>query len=328
MINAFLASIPAPNRISFPGLGIDEFTLNPVAFRLPLPWAEGGHPIMWYGIIITLAMVIGFCVALRFSKKEGIKSDDMYDLAMWLIIFCIIGARLYYVLSKPGSYRSFMEIISIWNGGLAIYGGIIAGALTILVFTRIKKIGTAKLLDAAAPGLILGQAIGRWGNFCNAEAHGVITELPWRMGIAEGVWANKEMKEVIFGQVQYYHPTFLYESLWNIIGFAILLFLYKRKKFDGQIVLSYAVWYGFGRFFIEGLRTDSLYLLEGVLGKTIRVSQLVAAVCVAGGIIAMVILSRRAKKKALDEAVYESVYEENNAEASENAACPDNNKEN
>ncbi len=324
MINAFLASIPAPNRISFPGLGIDEFTLNPVAFKLPLPWAEGGHPIMWYGIIITLAMVIGFSVAFKLSKKEGIKSDDMFDLAIWLIIFCIIGARLYYVLSKPGGYHSFMDVISIWNGGLAIYGGIIAGALTILVFTKIKKISTAKLLDVAAPGLIIGQTIGRWGNFCNAEAHGGITELPWRMGIAEGVWANANMEEVIFTQAQYYHPTFLYESLWNIIGFALLLFLYKRKKFDGQIVLSYAVWYGFGRFFIEGLRTDSLYLLENLLGETVRVSQAVAALCVVGGIITMVILLKRTNKKKLDEAAYESVYEANNTGTDGNDVCSDN----
>ncbi len=327
MINIF-ASIPAPNRISFPGLGIDEFTFNPVAFKLPLPWVEGGHPIMWYGIIITLAMVIGFCVAYRLSKKEGIKSDDMYDLALWLMIFCIIGARLYYVLSKPGEYGSFREVISIWKGGLAIYGGIIAGALTVLVFAKIKKISAPKIFDAAAPGLILGQVIGRWGNFCNAEAHGGITELPWRMGIAMGKWANEEMTEVTFGQVQYYHPTFLYESLWNIIGFAILLYLYKKKKFDGQIVLSYFIWYGFGRFFIEGLRTDSIYFLEDLLGQTIRKSKAVAAISFVGGIVGMVILSRRAKKKALLEVTNKSDFEENNAEASEDAACSDSNKEN
>lgn len=287
-----------PNIISFPGLGIDGFSLDPVAFRIPLPWVEGGHPIMWYGIIITLAMVIGFFVALRKAKFEGIKSDDMYDLAIYLVVFCIIGARLYYVLSKPWQYHSFMDVISIWNGGLAIYGGIIAGVLTIVIYTKIKKISTAKLLDAAAPGLILGQAIGRWGNFCNAEAFGEKTELPWRMGlIVDGV---------NIGEV---HPTFLYESLWNLLGFAlIMLVLYKRKKFNGQIALSYAVWYGVGRFFIEGLRTDSLYLFESVLGKTVRVSQLVAAICVVGGIIVIIIGVSRAKQKKLDEAAYESVY--------------------
>lgn len=287
-----------PNIISFPGLGIEGFSLDPVAFRLPLPWVEGGHPIMWYGIIITLAMIVGFFVALRKARLEGIKSDDMYDLAIYLVVFCIIGARLYYVLSKPGQYNSFKDIIAIWNGGLAIYGGIIAGVLTILVYTKIKKISTVKLLDAAAPGLILGQAIGRWGNFCNAEAFGEKTELPWRMGlIVDGV---------NLGEV---HPTFLYESLWNLLGFAlIMLVLYRKKRFDGQIVLSYAVWYGFGRFFIEGLRTDSLYFLENVLGKTVRVSQLVAAVCVIGGIALMIICLVRAKQKKLDEAAYESVY--------------------
>lgn len=287
-----------PNIISFPGLGIEGFSLDPVAFRLPLPWVEGGHPIMWYGIIITLAMIVGFSVSLRKAKAEGIKSDDMFDLAIYLVIFCIVGARLYYVLSKPSQYNSFKEVIAIWNGGLAIYGGIIAGAITIFVFTKIKKISPAKLLDVAAPGLILGQAIGRWGNFCNAEAFGEKTELPWRMGlIVDGV---------NIGEV---HPTFLYESLWNLLGFAlIMLVLYKRKKFDGQIALSYAVWYGFGRFFIEGLRTDSLYLLEGTLGKTVRVSQLVAAICVVGGIALIIVGLVRARQRMLDEAAYESVY--------------------
>lgn len=287
-----------PNIISFPGLGIEGFSLDPVAFRLPLPWVEGGHPIMWYGIIITLAMIAGFFVALRKSKAEGIKSDDMFDLAIYLIVFCIIGARLYYVISKPGQYDSFMDVIAIWNGGLAIYGGVIAGVLTIAVYTRIKKISTARLLDAAAPGLILGQAIGRWGNFCNAEAYGTETDLPWRMGLIVDGFNVGEV-----------HPTFLYECLWNLVGFAlIMLVLYRRKKFNGQIALFYAVWYGLGRFFIEGLRTDSLYLLENVLGKTVRVSQLVAAICVVGGTVAMVIGVARAKRKKLDEAEYEAVY--------------------
>lgn len=287
-----------PNIISFPGLGIEGMKIDPVAFRIPLPWVEGGHPIMWYGIIITLAMIVGFSVAHRKAKREGIKSDDMFDLAIYLIIFCILGARLYYVLSKPGQYHSFMDVISIWNGGLAIYGGVIAGVLTIIVYTKIKKINTARLLDAAAPGLILGQAIGRWGNFCNAEAFGEKTDLPWRMGLV--------IDGISIGEV---HPTFLYECLWNLVGFAlIMLVVYRFKKFDGQVALFYAVWYGFGRFFIEGLRTDSLYLLENLLGKTVRVSQLVAAVCVVGGVIVTAIGLAKAKRRKLDEAAYESVY--------------------
>ena len=293
MTGAFLANI-----ISFPGLGIGNFSLEPVAFRIPFPWMDEPHPVMWYGIIITLAMVVGFCIALRKAKFEGIKTDDVFDLAIYLMIFAIAGARLYYVLMSPSQYHSLYDVIAIWNGGLAIYGGIIAGAITIFVYSKIKKLKTAKLLDIAAPGVIIGQAIGRWGNFFNAEAHGTVTNLPWRMGIMEdGV-----------GAMLYYHPTFLYESLWNILGFILIMTFYKKKKFDGQPVLWYAVWYGIGRFFIEGLRTDSLYLLESVLGRTIRVSQLVAAICVVVGIILLAVFSRRAKKRMLDEGEYEEVY--------------------
>ena len=287
------------NIISFPGLGIGEFKLNPVAFRIPIPWADGrSHPIMWYGIIITLAMIIAFCVSLRKAKYEGVKSDDMFDLAIYLIIFAMIGARLYYVIWNPENIHSLYDVIAVWEGGLAIYGGIITGAATILVYSKIKKIKTAKLLDIAAPGLILGQAIGRWGNFFNAEAHGGITELPWRMGI---------IKDGI-GTMQYYHPTFLYECLWNVVGFALIMTFYKKKKYDGQVTLWYLVWYGFGRFFIEGLRADSLYFLESLLGETVRVSQALAGLCVVGGTVALIVLAKRQKQKALDGGEYEEVY--------------------
>ncbi len=297
MLNTLLANI-----ISFPGLNIGPFTVDPVAFNLPLPWVEGGHNIMWYGIIISIAMVIGFLIAHKKAKLEGISSDDVFDLSTFLIIFCMIGARLYYVIMKPENFKSLYDVIAIWGGGLAIYGGVIAGVITIAVFCKIKKLNAAKLLDAAAPGLIIGQAIGRWGNFMNAEAYGSATDLPWRMGIIhDGI-----------GPAIYVHPTFLYESLWNLIGFILLMCLYKKKKFNGQIAISYFVWYGFGRFFIEGLRTDSLYLLEGILGKTIRVSQLVAALCVIGGIILLIVLGKRAKNKKLDEQEYEAVYTEKN----------------
>ena len=296
MIGAWLTNI-----ISFPGFGIDGFELDPVAFRIPLFWTDGkSHPIMWYGIIITLAMIVGFAVAYRKSKYEGIKSDHVFDLAIFLIIAAIAGARLYYVIMKPETFKSFYDVIAIWNGGLAIYGGVIAGAATILIFSKVKKIKTAKVLDIAAPGLIIGQAIGRWGNFFNAEAYGSVTDLPWRMGIIkDGV-----------GVMQYYHPTFLYESLWNVLGFVLIMCFYKKKKYDGAPTLWYLTWYGFGRFFIEGLRTDSLYLLEGVLGQTVRVSQLVAALCFIGGAIALIVLGRRAKQARLDAEEYESVYSE------------------
>lgn len=316
MLSALLA-----NTISFPGLGIGKFELNPEAFRLPLPWAEGGHPIMWYGIIIALAMVVGFTVALRKAKWEGIKSDTLFDLAIYLIIFAILGARLYYVIMEPHQFNSFWDVIAIWNGGLGIYGGIIAGAITILIFSKIKKINAAKILDIAAPGVIIGQAIGRWGNFFNAEAYGSVTSLPWRM-CSDKFISELQRKGLIDGTqiaglesgALGVHPTFLYECLWNLLGFVLINVFYKKKKYNGQIVLFYAVWYGFGRFFIEGLRTDSLYLLESVFGKTVRVSQLVAAICVVGGIIAMLILGKKAKYSSLENEAYDSVYthDENN----------------
>ncbi len=310
MTGLLLSRIPAPNKISFPGLGIGEFTVDPVAFKIPLPWTDGGaHPIMWYGIIITLAMIIGFLIAKRKAKYEGIKSDDMFDLAIYLIIFCMLGARLYYVLSKPGEYRTFMDVISVWNGGLAIYGGVIAGALTIAVYSKIKKINTVKLLDAVAPALIIGQSIGRWGNFFNAEAYGEVTDIFCRMGISVGHWLDRTaMDTVVYSTAEYYHPTFLYESLWNLVGFVLIMLFYKKKKFDGQHVLFYLVWYGFGRFFIEGLRTDSLYLLSNMLGETVRVSQLVAAICVIGGGILMVMGFAGAKRRRLDSEEYAEVY--------------------
>ena len=310
MINAFLSSV-----VSFPGLGIGEFKVNSEAFRLPI--GENGHPIMWYGIIIALTMVIGFAVSHSKAKFEGISSDSVFDLAIYLIIFCVIGARLYYVLSKPSEYHSFMDVIAIWNGGLGIYGGIIAGALTILVFSKITKIKTAKLLDVAAPGLIIGQAIGRWGNFFNVEAYGSVTKLPWRMcspTIANWLSKNSLIDSTQYGEIINgtlgVHPTFLYESLWNILGFILIMKFYKKKKFDGQMVLFYAVWYGFGRFFIEGLRTDSLYLLEGVFGKTIRVSQLVAAICVIVGAALLITLTKKAKYDSLENEAYEAMFTE------------------
>lgn len=280
------------NVISFPGLGIGEFTVNPVAFSI------FGYDIMWYGIIITCAMIAGFFIAMRNAKIENIKTDDVLDLAIFLIIFAMVGARLYYVLMKLEDYTSFWDVINVRKGGLAIYGGVIAGAVTIFVVSKVKKIAPSKMYDMVAPGLILGQVIGRWGNFMNAEAHGVETKLPWRMGI---MYAGSTV-------TKYYHPTFLYESLWNLLGFALLMLFYKKKKYNGQITLMYLTWYGFGRFFIEGLRTDSLYFMKSVFGETIRVSQVVGALCFIGGIVMMIICSARARDRALDKAEYDRVF--------------------
>ena len=280
------------NIISFPGLGIEGFEVNPVAFSI------FGFDIMWYGIIITLAMVAGFFVARHNAKFEKIKVDDVLDLAIFLIIFSMVGARLYYVLMKLENYHSLWEVLDVRKGGLAIFGGVGAGALTVFIVAKVKKIAPGKMYDMVAPGLILGQTIGRWGNFMNAEAHGGETDLPWRMGIQ---YAGSAV-------TKYYHPTFLYESLWNLIGFALMMIFYKKKKFNGQHAIFYMIWYGFGRFFIEGLRTDSLYFMKSVFGETIRVSQVVGAVIFVIGVISMIIGLARAKDKALDDAAYDRVY--------------------
>lgn len=261
------------NIISFPGLGIEGIKLNTVAFNL------FGRDIAWYGIIITCGIIAGFMYAMYRAKFEKIREDDVLDLAIWVVIFAVIGARAYYVLTNLDSYKTFYDAIAIWNGGIAIYGAIIAGGLTIAIFSKIRKLNTLKLLDMASPGVMLGQVIGRWGNFVNAEAYGEMTELPWRMGIQ-----NTHHPETI-----YVHPTFLYESLWNLLGFIIINSFYTRKRFNGQIFLSYITWYGFGRMFIEGLRTDSLYV------GSFRISQVVGFACFVIGSLLLIAFSLKSK---------------------------------
>lgn len=266
------------NIISFPGLGIGEFTINKIAVTI------FGRDIAWYGIIITFGMVCGFIFAYLHSKREKISTDDLLDLAITVIICGVLGARAYYVIMRHEYYHSFYSVIAIWNGGLAIYGGIIAGTISVLIFSRIKKISIAKLLDLAGPACMIGQAIGRWGNFMNAEAYGCETSLPWRMGL-------HQIGYTVNNPAIYVHPTFLYESLWNLIGFIFICLLYDRKKFDGQNFLMYITWYGFGRMFIEGLRTDSLMI------GSIRVSQAVGAVTFVTGTVLIIILTLLSSKK-------------------------------
>lgn len=267
------------NTLSFPGLGIGEFDVNEVAFTI------FGREIAWYGIIVTLAIVSVCTVVYMKAVKAGISADDILDYFIFCIIFGIIGARLYYVIFDGlGSYiatgggalqnirDTFVNIIAVWRGGLAIYGGIIGVIAAILVVSKVKHISFLKILDMGGHAALLGQAIGRWGNFVNAEAHGSETDIFCRMGIKNAV-----------GITHYFHPTFLYESLWNIIGFFVIMAFVKRKKYDGQIFLMYVTWYGLGRMFIEGLRTDSLYI-----GSTgIRVSQLLAFCLFIGGVIVL-----------------------------------------
>ncbi len=284
------------NIISFPGLGIGEFKLNTVAFNL------FGKDIAWYGIIITVGIICAYSyVNWRGTKFEGLKSDDVLDYTIFAIIFAIIGARAYYVLTTLDThkYESFIDVIAIWNGGIAIYGAIIAGFITILVVAKRKRQNPTKVLDPLGVGLMIGQSIGRWGNFVNAEAHGGPTDLPWRMGI----------QNVYNFETIYVHPTFLYESLWNLVGIIWINAVYKKKKFGGQIFLMYIAWYGFGRMLIEGLRTDSLYI------GPFRISQLIGLISCVVALALIAVGVTRAKKKPVAESAEveteESVEESN-----------------
>ena len=291
------------NKISFPGLGIKEFKLNPIAFEI------FGKPVAWYGIIISFAMILAVLYVLyRAKQSDSIKQDDVFDYAIWAIPLGVIGARIYYVATKFEDYKAdsiletFKNCIAIWEGGIAIYGAIIGGALGLIIASRIKKIKPLKIFDMVAPAVMIAQAIGRWGNFCNAVAHGGPTSLPWRMGIR-----NDENPTAIF-----VHPTFLYESLWNILGFILINLFYKKKKYDGQILVMYLTWYGFGRMLIEGLRTDSLYVLG------FRISQIVGFLCFFIGICiltAMEIIRYLRKKDA--SAVTEAAVNEEATEVKE-----------
>ena len=283
--------------VSFPGLGIDNFTLNPVAFTLPI---FGGIEVRFYGLIITLGIILAFTYCAYRAKQEGIIFDDLLDIALFTIIFAVIGARAYYVLTSLDKYDSFGEMIAIWNGGLAIYGAIIAGAITILVTCRIKKLSALKMLDATAPAVMIGQILGRWGNFFNGEAYGsVVPENSPLYFIRMGIFPNDI--EGVRGMA-YVHPTFLYESLWNLVGFILIHFLYKKKKFDGQVLLMYVTWYGFGRMFIEGLRTDSLYV--GVF----RISQVLGFLCFVVGAILLILNLVKARRAELTARDYAPAY--------------------
>ena len=280
--------------LSFPGLNIGEFKINPVAISI------GSFEVRWYGILIVTGIVLAFIYACYRAKQEDISFDNMIDITLFTVVFAIIGARAYYVLTSLDQYDSFLDMIAIWNGGLAIYGGIIAGAITIFVVCRIKKINVLKMLDVAASSVMIGQIIGRWGNFFNGEAYGgVVPEgnplYFLRMGISphniEGV-----------NGMAYVHPTFFYESMWNLVGFIIIAILYKKKKFNGQITLMYLTWYGFGRMLIEGLRTDSLYV--GVF----RISQVVGFVCFVGGSILLIVNLAKCYRKKKDGEEYAPSY--------------------
>ena len=267
--------------VSFPGLGIGEISFNKVALSL-----FGTIEVRWYGIIMVTGIILAFLYAYYRSKHEGVSFDDLLDYAIFTVLSGIVGARLYYVITSGQKY-TFGEIFAIWNGGIAIYGAIIGGAIALLCVSLYKKIKWQKVFDMVCPGVMIGQIVGRWGNFFNGEAYG---ESPaedsllyfMRMELRHEGWSNSYICQ----------PTFLYESLWNLVGFLIINALYKKKKFDGQVFLMYITWYGFGRMFIEGLRTDSLMV------GTFRISQVVAFLCFVVGLALLVYLGVRASNRA------------------------------
>ena len=298
--------------VSFPGLGIEETELNKIAFTL-----FGKLDVRWYGLIITLGIIFAVAyVIFRGKKNEHVIMDDIIDIALLTVILGIIGARAYYVLTSLDQYETLGEALAIWNGGLGIYGGIIGGCLGIVIMCYFKKISWRKLFDMAAPGVMIAQAMGRWGNFFNGEAYGYAITDTTRFFFFNYEFVLTSDKGTIFnflrmglnqrGVTTYYHPTFLYESVWNILGFVIANLIYKHKRFHGQIALFYFTWYGFGRMFIEGFRTDSLY----VPGTHVRISQLVGLLCFVGCGTALLVLTILTRKResllVLENAAYEA----------------------
>jgi len=260
--------------------------LNRVAFEI------GTFTVYWYGIIIGAGLLLGWILATKESKRQGLPKDTFSDLLLWAIPISILSARLYYVLFKWEYYSENPgDIIAIWEGGIAIHGAIIGGALTAWFFAKKKGLSFWQLADIAAPSLILGQAIGRWGNFMNQEAHGG--------KVTRDFLENLNLPDIIINQMYidgtYYHPTFLYESLWNILGFTLLI-VARRIVFlkKGELFLVYIMWYSFGRFFIEGLRTDSL-----MLTTNLRVAQVISLIFFISAVLLIWYRRRKAYKSGI-----------------------------
>ena len=244
------------SSISFPFLG--NLTLNP-----PRVLELGPLTIHLYGLVIACGLIAAAFYACRRSKEFGLQEDNIVDGVLWITPFAILCARAYYCAFEWDQYAADpISVLYIWHGGLAIYGGVLGAILGMFIFSKVKKIKFTAILDVVALGFLIGQTAGRWGNFFNREAFGAATDSFFRMGLYN----------TVTGVTEYYHPTFLYESLWNLVGFIGLHFLSKKRQYDGQIALGYAAWYGLGRAWIEGLRVDSLWW------GPFRVSQVLAAV--------------------------------------------------
>ena len=274
------------NHVSFPGLGL-EMEINRVAFTV------FGVPIYWYGVCIALGLLLGMLYAFRYAKSYGIDADRMVDVIFVSTIAAIIGGRAYYVATAPFEFQSVWEMIDIRLGGVAIYGGVIGAFLMGALMCRLRKVPMLPMFDLAAQGFLIGQCIGRWGNFFNQEAFGGNTTLPWGMISENTQQYLQSVQQTLAAQGMTVdpsmpvHPTFLYESIWCGLGFLLLWRYSKHRRFHGEMTLLYVMWYGFERFFVEGLRTDSLMV------GNVRISQAVAALSVVAALVAWVVLRRK-----------------------------------
>ncbi len=279
------------NYVNFPGLGLD-FEFKRYAFIV------FGIEIYWYGIIIALAFLTAVLLAVRSCRKHDLTPDNILDLVLFAAPVAIIFARLFYVVFSWDQYKNdLIGVFRIRDGGLAIYGGVIGALLVAWLYTRRKKMSFLHLVDFGVPYLVLGQGIGRWGNFVNQEAFGTVTDLPWRMN---GNIADRFVTSALPGAdlVQWgVHPTFLYESVWDIAVFLFLIFYRKRKKVEGEVLFLYLILYGAGRAFIEGLRTDSLWL------GSFRISQLLSVILFVLALALFIYRRLKIKKKEDEEPV-------------------------
>ncbi|PSB01946.1 prolipoprotein diacylglyceryl transferase [Merismopedia glauca] len=258
----------------------------------PIIFQIGSFTVRWYGLLIAFAVLIGVTLSQYLAKKRQLDPDIMGDLAIWLVVAAIPCARLYYVIFQWSEYAQRPgDIIAIWKGGIAIHGAIIGGVLATLIFAKVKKLSFWQLLDLVVPSAILGQAIGRWGNFFNSEAFGPPTDLPWKLYIPKYVIENGQSiarRPLGFENIEYYHPTFLYESLWDLFVLGILIFLFFRGLKGkpilklGTLALVYMVGYSAGRFWIEALRTDSLML------GSLRIAQVISMVGICLGVAGLI----------------------------------------
>ncbi len=296
--------------VSFPGLGL-EFTLNRVAFTIPVL----DRPVYWYAIIIVSGLILAVALCSRWGKRYGISEDNIIDMMLFAVPAALVAVRAYYVIFNLDYFKNadgsinWPLVFNYGDGGLAIYGAIISSAIVLLIFCHVRKISFLAFADLGVQGLFIGQMIGRWGNFMNVEAYGSATALRWRMcgpsiaaEMLQNGYVDQAGYEAILSGTLGVHPTFFYESAWNFAGLIFTYFMGRKRKFDGQCFLFYFFWYGLGRTWIEGLRTDSLYLFGWELfGAPIRVSQLLSAVvCViAGAVLAWAMWRTRNGGRAL-----------------------------